>query len=373
MQRRNGKRKKRIDITKDAAMVQRTVLAAFYADGSPSYRSARKVADELGLTPQSVSALLQAGWNRRLFSIGVRIDAELAEQLQLEDALRVSYGLKHVFLVPTSADIEDLGRQEHRRVRDQIVRAMAARVAEYLDALVNDRIGQWREAMRAGRGFAPLVLGVGRGTHMRALADHLRCSQRLPRLSAFEVWPIIGTTGGLDPHREDASPIASDVAHGYGGTAGQLPCPAFVPPTEAALVVQPRPVRQVMLRIRGCDVVVAGLGAVSERSEDTEGGCLASDPTLNAELLRVAGQMGAVGHVSSFLFDAYGRSPTIPYAAVGLGFDGLRQMVKDGRQVVLVAGADERTVAPLQVALHTGLASVIVSETATARRLMGHR
>jgi len=83
--------------------------------------------------------------------------------------------------------------------------------------------------------------------------------------------------------------------------------------------------------------------------------------------------MGAVGHVSSFLFDAQGRSPDIAYAAIGFGLDGLRQQVNDGKPVVLVAGADERAVAALDVALRMGLASVLVSEAATARRLMGHR
>ena len=360
---------KRRDITKDASMVERAVVAAFSANGIPSYRSAREVADRLCLTPQSVTALLHAAWERGLFSIHLNLEAERAEQLELEEAVRARWALDGVLLVPTSADLEDLGRG----VREQIVHAMAERVTEHLDAVVRDAIGRRRDALQAGRELAPFKLGVGRGPHMRPVADHVRCSRRRPRLAAFEVWPIVGMTGALNSRGDDASPIATDIARAYGGVPGQLPCPAFVPPPEASLVVQPRPVRQVIQRIRSCDAVIAGLGALPQSPEETDA-TLASDAALNAELLRIARHAGAVGHVSSFLFDAEGRPPAMPYATIGIGLDGLRQMVKDGRrQVVLVAGGDERALAPLEVALRTGLASVLVSETATARRLTGHQ
>ena len=360
---------KRRDITKDASMVERAVVAAFSAHGIPSYRSAREVADRLCLTPQSVTALLHAAWERGLFSIHLNLEAERAEQLELEEAVRARWALDGVLLVPTSADLEDLGRG----VREQIVHAMAERVTEHLDAVVRDAIGRRRDALQAGRELAPFKLGVGRGPHMRPVADHVRCSRRRPRLAAFEVWPIVGMTGALNSRGDDASPIATDIARAYGGVPGQLPCPAFVPPPEASLVVQPRPVRQVIQRIRSCDAVIAGLGALPQSPEETDA-TLASDAALNAELLRIARHAGAVGHVSSFLFDAEGRPPAMPYATIGIGLDGLRQMVKDGRrQVVLVAGGDERALAPLEVALRTGLASVLVSETATARRLTGHQ
>ena len=364
---------KRRDITKDASLVERAVVAAFSAHGIPSYRSAREVADRLCLTPQSVTALLHAAWERGLFSIHLNLEAERAEQLELEEAVRVRYALDGVLLVPTSADIEELGPRQDRSVREQMVHAMAERVTEHLDAVVRDTIGRRRDASQAGRELAPLLLGVGRGPHMRPVADHVRCSRRRPRLAAFEVWPIVGMTGALNSRGDDASPIATDIARAYGGVPGQLPCPAFVPPPEAALVVQPRPVRQVIQRIRSCDAVIAGLGALPQSPEETDA-TLASDAALNAELLRIARHAGAVGHVSSFLFDAEGRPPTMPYATIGIGLDGLRQMVKDGRrQVVLVAGGDERALAPLEVALRTGLASVLVSEAATARRLTGHQ
>jgi DNA-binding transcriptional regulator LsrR (DeoR family) len=352
--------------THDDELVDRAIVTAFEADGFPSYLSSRDVGARLGVSPQRASALLHAGWAKRRFSIHLHLDAERAERLDLEDGVRARYGLERVLLVSASREPADLAPRARRRIRRHLLEAMSHRVAEYLDGVVAAAILEWQKALQAGRAFPPLLVGVGRGPDMRVIASHVRCSRQHPRLSELQVWPILGTTGLLST--DDATVIAPTFAHAYGGVAAQFPCLAFVPVLEADLVTQPRDLRHVFQRIRQCSVVVACLGAVPAA---TDAAILASDPALNADFLRIATRAGAVGHISSFLFDRDAQPLSMPYKTLGLGVEGLRHTVRNGGRVLLVAGGREDVVLPLAVALREGLGSVLISDTATARALLG--
>lgn len=73
-----------------------------------------------------------------------------------------------------------------------------------------------------------------------------------------------------------------------------------------------------------------------------------------------------------WLFDRHGRKVETRYKSIGLGFDGLKQIAADPkREVILICGGDKRRLEPLRVALRAGLASVLVSDTVTARFLLG--
>jgi DNA-binding transcriptional regulator LsrR (DeoR family) len=98
---------------------------------------------------------------------------------------------------------------------------------------------------------------------------------------------------------------------------------------------------------------------------------VSNDPKQNAKLCTSARDAGAVGEICYWLFGRDGREITTEHKAIGLGYDGLREIAEDQeREVVLVCGGDKWRIRPLRIALEAGLASVLVSDTVTARQLL---
>jgi DNA-binding transcriptional regulator LsrR (DeoR family) len=354
----------------DDEMVARAVLEAFRPNGVPDYRSARSVAAKLGISPQMAVTLLQIGYQKGLFSIDVHLEAQEAERIELEEIVRERFALRRVLLAPgMQRYAEVIDPDDLKRIYCCVLWGMARRAVEYLDEVVSKAAARAEFARRAGVSRPPLTLGVGWGEEMQAVVDCLRCAQH-PFLHSLEVWPILGVTSPSEYPGREANWIAARVARTFGGKAGQLPCPAFVLAQETSAVTHPRPTREALGTINRSDVVIAGLEAISDAPDDMRV-ALVNDPDLNRELIQAARRSGAVGHISSFLFDDEGREVPINYRAIGLGLAGIRQVALDRtREVVLVAGGDKRLVPALSVALRTGLASVLVSETVAARALL---
>jgi DNA-binding transcriptional regulator LsrR (DeoR family) len=80
------------------------------------------------------------------------------------------------------------------------------------------------------------------------------------------------------------------------------------------------------------------------------------------------------GEICGWLFDENGQEVKTDITAIGLGFKGLKAIAVDARrQVILVAGGDRRRFVPLRAALHARLASILVSDTITARFLVDEK
>jgi DNA-binding transcriptional regulator LsrR (DeoR family) len=157
----------------------------------------------------------------------------------------------------------------------------------------------------------------------------------------------------------------------YGGVSEQLPCPAFVRSIEYDVVTQQQPIREMLRGLQACDLVLTSMGPIPDRSEDGSEITLSNDPVMNATLLQSARRDGAIGEICYSLFDRDGREVKSDYRAIGLGFAGLRRIAADpNRQAILVTGGDRRRFEPLRAALRAGLASVLVSDTVTARYLV---
>jgi DNA-binding transcriptional regulator LsrR (DeoR family) len=125
-------------------------------------------------------------------------------------------------------------------------------------------------------------------------------------------------------------------------------------------------------KVRRVNVVVTSMGPILENPDDSSEMNLSNDPALNLQLIKEARNAGAIGEVCYWCFDRDGRKVETPYEAIGLGFDGLRRIAQDpARTVILVTGGDRRRFEPLRAALRAGLVSVLVSDTVTARYLVG--
>jgi DNA-binding transcriptional regulator LsrR (DeoR family) len=230
---------------------------------------------------------------------------------------------------------------------------------------------QQQAAALARQDIKPFVLGVAWGRTMHLIAEHLLSTPREPRPKDLQVVPIVGITSVLNPEPVEANVIAMDIARAYRGVSAQLPCPAFVDSYEAGLVRQPKVVQQMLKKITECDAVITSMGPIPETPYGAADITLSSDAVMNEELFKSAHSEGAIGEICYWLFNRDGAPLSSKHTAIGLGFEGLRTIARDPkRQVILVTGGDRRRFEPLKVALTAGLASVLVSDTVTARYLI---
>jgi DNA-binding transcriptional regulator LsrR (DeoR family) len=78
-----------------------------------------------------------------------------------------------------------------------------------------------------------------------------------------------------------------------------------------------------------------------------------------------------VGEIAGWWFDRRGHPVAGPLGRpVGLGIAGLYGIVERGGHVIAVVAGSWERVAPLRVALETGLVNVLFTDDATARELL---
>jgi DNA-binding transcriptional regulator LsrR (DeoR family) len=171
----------------------------------------------------------------------------------------------------------------------------------------------------------------------------------------------------------DANIVATRMAPAVGGDSRQLPCPAFQDPFQYDDVVRLQQVREMLSEIRECDIVITGMGPiVNDTADGSVDITLSNDPKMNRQLADEARRAGAIGEICYWLFNERGQKVKGSHYAVGLGLDNLYRIARSkNRKVVLVVGGDQRRFKPLKVALNWGLANVLVSDTYTARYLVG--
>jgi len=342
--------------------------------GKPSFRAVRTVAKEMGISIQQLTSLLQSAFCDGMFTIDVNLEAERIEIAHLEQDVKARYGdkgLRTVTLV--HADLllrEDLPPAERLRVRLEVTGAMARLLAPHLDALVENAAKEARAAERAGRQTAPFRIGVGPGRTLRVLADHVLHTPRSVRTSAVEIVPTLGYVGTLGGNDLEANMIAQDIAEAFGGLSDQIPCVALPRAEEAAIVTQPHRVREGLQKCMKCHVVITGIGAVGAVPDNGSDLPLSKDPAENAKVVEAVRRDGGCGQIGYAVFDTDGRRVPTAYKTIGLTPEDLHRMVRDGREVILIAGGDRRRFLPIKVALSAGLVTWLLSDTITAKFLV---
>jgi DNA-binding transcriptional regulator LsrR (DeoR family) len=178
--------------------------------------------------------------------------------------------------------------------------------------------------------------------------------------------PIVGVTG-VTTHPFEANTIAARIAAVLGGRSLLLAAPAVVTPEQYEVVAQLPLVRRVLERVRGADVVITPVAAADPRTSTVVRQGLA-----RPEEIEYLMEQGAVGEIGSFWwFNHLGRLVELPQARpIGLGLDGLAEIVRDGRKVVAVVAASRARVGPLRVALEQELVNVLVTDQVTAQELL---
>jgi DNA-binding transcriptional regulator LsrR (DeoR family) len=346
------------NLADDERLMQRAVLETFLRAGQPSFSSMRDVARETGASVPGLSHLLLQAWKRGLFHVHVDLPQEVKDISRLEAAVQARYGLQKVLLITGRPEIlGKIDEPQRRALHTGVIREMAVRVVPYLDELLG-----------AATNGTTLQLGVAWGRSMSLIVRQLQTTPRTVRCPSLNVLPLVGPTATLNREPVEANVIAMAIAQCYGGVSEQLPAPAFVPRLDYSLITQRDPIKAMLRRLRDCRIVLTSMGPIPDDGSEIT---LSKDPALNAALLRSARRDGAIGEICYTLLGRDGEPVESEYRSIGLGYDDLKRIAADkDRTVILVTGGDRRRFECLRAALLARLASVLVSDTVTARYLI---
>lgn len=207
------------------------------------------------------------------------------------------------------------------------------------------------------------ILAVPWGRIAAYVADFLQP----PRpLTALEVAPMVGIIGAQITPAFEANAVAARFASAFGGKSLLLAAPALVTPAQYETFCQHRLVQEALQRLQQADTVLTPIGAPHPTESSIVKAGLMSAAEVQAMIDR-----RAVGEISNWWFDAAGQSLPTPHAQpIGLGLEGLQDIVKRGGTVVAVVAASQERIQPLQVAIQTKLVNVVVTDSITAQTLL---
>jgi DNA-binding transcriptional regulator LsrR (DeoR family) len=297
-----------------------------------------------------------------MFSVQVHLGRDKIEVARLEPMVKERYGLDQCLLVPrTGLMVDDLPREERQRAYREAIRDMAPKVVQFLDRIV--------EQAAAERPSEPVVIAVAGGVSLQLIGEHLLETVRPVRSDAVEFVTARGWLGSSDDDGIEPDSNVREFAHAYGARSRYVTAIGFPVKDETAIVTQPHQVGLTLKKVRSAKVVVSGLSHIPADVTEAK---IANDPLVNAAVISSARRAGAIGAICHVPFDRDGRLACPSHGVVGLTLEDLRSIASEkGRDVLLVTGGDRRRWLPLKVALEKKLASVLVTDTHTARFLVG--
>ncbi len=308
-------------LAEDDAQLAARAAWLYYAGGLTQ----SEVADRLGIAPVKAHRLIARATKAGL--VRVFVDGPIGGCIEVEAALMARFRLSTCRVVP---EIDDPALP---------LRGLGQAAASVL-----------REALERG---AHRVIGLGHG---RTLAAAL---EALPRIAAPGV-RFVSLLGGV-PRRITTGPfdVITRAAEKTGAEAFLLPVPMIADSSEDAEVMRrQRGVAETLSLAREATLVFAGIGAIAEAAFLPMAGMLSQDEI--AALRRA----GAAGEMLGRYFDAKGEPvPTELHERVTAIHP------RDLRGIVAVAGGADKTAA-IRAVLTTGLLSGLITDEATARRLV---
>ncbi len=286
-----------------------------------------EIAKKLGISRQTAQRLVSLAISERL--IKVRLDHPIARCMELSSALRQRYDLHYCEVAPSdpASSSTTLG----------IAQIAAAEMERWL------------------RRADPVVIGIGTGRTMRAVADQLPAME-CPR---HRLVALVGTT------KIDGSASFYDVIIRASDTVRAphypMPLPVIARSVEEReLLTSLASVTSLFDLVERTDVCFVGVGPVGDSAPLVQDGIITRQ---EAEALR---QLGAVGEITGWAFDAAGRVLT---EGTNLRVAGAPLRKAGNRLAIGVAMGPSRR-APLRAALTGGLISGLVTDEATAEHLL---
>ena len=314
----------------------------------------------------AVLACQRAAQDKGIISILYHPSHERSEILRLEQAMQDRFGVK-VLLVPGHPEMLQSTQQDRlKAIGEAVTLTLAEKAADHVARVLADAAA----GAHAGEEYR---IGVAWGRTMHRLARALRARPPGVCPLKLKVYPIVGIVQAAQTLPVQANMIASVTASGLGAESDQLPCPAIVTPEEEA-IVNHHQVQAALTALEDLRLVLTGLGPIEDAS-GADDIMLSPDRVENARLYKSACDAGACGEICCWWFDRDGREVRTKYRSVGLQISGLQRTARDedrkGRQVVIVVGGDRRRIVPLKAAILGRFVSVVITDTVTARALLG--
>ena len=267
------------------------------------------------------------------------------DRTKLRQDVRYAFELEDVVTVPGRRDV--LESEDETATKESVVFSIAQAAARYLEEHLTNQD----------------ILLVPWGRMANYIARQIRAPRPLPGLT---VVPMEGVLG-VDYDPLEANILASAIATKFGGRSLLLPAPAVVDKKIGEVIEALPLVRRVTELYQHATAAIVPLApADPARSTVVQAGL------LNQETVQDLMARGAVGEIAShWWFDARGNVVgQEQLQAIGLGLDGLAQMVRRRAKVIAVVGASADRVLPLRVALSHGLANVLVTDHISAQLLL---
>jgi deoxyribonucleoside regulator len=307
-------------------------------------KSVDDIAIEVGRDPSRVRAMLRRARDLELLHVLVTPPMHVNELNDLAFQVQNRFELRSVVLVPGTDDALDAdGGADQEAVLISCCRAAADYLASGL------------------KGKQTLALPWGKVSSY--VARHLQ-----PRTSVRDllVVPMVGVMGVEDDGFE-ANTIAAKVASSFGGHARLLAAPAIVDPSAYSTVTQLPLVQEVLERVKKANVVLTPIAAADAQTSTVVRKKLATKEEVDALI-----KQGAVGEIGSqWWFDVHGAQVRRQHGRpIGIGLQGLKDVVRRGGRVVAVVGGCRQRVLPLKVALEHKFVNVLISDHVTARELL---
>ncbi|MGV8989164.1 MAG: sugar-binding transcriptional regulator [Cypionkella sp.] len=312
------------DEQRDHLMVQ---VAKLYYDFE---RTQAEIAIELGITRWQVGKLLTGA--RAEGIVRIEITPRLSRKTSLEVELQQRFKLRDAIVVPMG-EITD-------------------------PALLIETVGQAAARYLANLNPKPTLLGVSWGRTMAAVA------RALPQgWNPGAHMVLVNGNSALHATSSRNAAVAEAFAQSAGGQATLLPVPAIVGKRSTRDALEEDPIiGRVLSLAEAAPVICFGMGGLSHQSVLTDSGYLSQE-----DIARLR-DLGAVGDVLGRFVDANGKiaDTALDDRTVGLRLELLR---KKEWAIGVVAGEEKHPIA--RAALKAGYVTVLVTDEATARNILG--
>lgn len=289
-----------------------------------------KIAKRFGLSRIKVSRLLKQAKQRQIVHITLVPPAD--DFTRIEDELERRYGIEEAIVVPV----------QNPKNPEAMVRELGPAAAECLIRRISGNE----------------IIGITWGTTMLSVVDAVPAHP-------FPDVTVVQTNGGLGPveNLEHSTELIRRLAQKFGARSRLLNAPGVVSTREAARALKTdRHIAETLAMAAGAHIALVGLGILSPDSVLMRDGSI-----LTKKDVDLLNRAGAVGDVALRYLDKNGRllDLEINDRIIGLTFEQIRSIPC----VIAVAGG-ERKLDVIRSALIAKIPNVLVTDRATAKRLI---
>ena len=291
-------------------------------------RTQDEVAGQLNISRQAAQRLISLALSEKL--IKFRFDHPIGPRMETAEALSRRFGLTVCEIVPTMGNATTT------------LASVAIAGAQFVEKWLAQR--------------APLVLGMGTGRTLRAIANELS-PIAAPQHKIFSLCGTIlpmGRAIALDP--------VLRLAERSGAQCYSLPSPVIAATVEEREMLQKQqPYTTVRHLISQARCMLVGIGAVGWREALHVDGVVS-----DAELTELI-EEGAVGEITGWSYDASGK---LLGGAINDRVAGLWPLALESGALRVGAAFGAQKVAAIRAALSGGMVSGLITDEATAEALL---